>query len=490
MKTKQYRAATMREALEKVKGELGDEALVLSSKHIRHAGFLGIGAKNLVEVTVSADLTDLGLIETVGESTPRKSTFTSLGLNSSAGPEHLPSSEPERTTPSVSSALAARAYSAEAGSLSANPPFTRGSTAILFDRPASRDANAGDTTTKVLPQETTYSSAELEGANPITVTKRDPILVELDRLRAEMREMKFTLGTAAGLQRDTTDVQSHSDLNDADARIYDSPFYETYLHLGALGLPPFLAKAVTRAVLETAPDGRDIQELTQIGLIEALPSLVTFAADPLATPTVAESGQPVVALIGPTGVGKTTTIAKLAARTVLREGRRVELITLDTYRIAAIEQLKTYAEIIGAGFHVPRSILELDVLIKRFSGEATIMIDTIGRSARDLADQLELADYLRNNEQIIKCLVIQASTNAADAQVAISKFALFGINRLVITKVDETCRSGASVAMAAAAGVPLAYLCNGQRVPEDIEIATATSLAACVLRPNALALAA
>jgi flagellar biosynthesis protein FlhF len=199
----------------------------------------------------------------------------------------------------------------------------------------------------------------------------------------------------------------------------------------------------------------------------------------------------VVALIGPTGVGKTTTIAKLAARIALKEQRRVELITLDTYRIAAVDQLKTYAEIIGAGFHVPRSILELDVLIRRYSGEATIMIDTIGRSAQDLSDQMELADYLRDNEQITKCLVIQATTQPADVQVAISKFALFGVNSLVITKLDETCRAGASVATAAGAGLPLVYLCNGQRVPEDIEIATAESLTACILRTNnALAMAA
>jgi flagellar biosynthesis protein FlhF len=168
----------------------------------------------------------------------------------------------------------------------------------------------------------------------------------------------------------------------------------------------------------------------------------------------------------------------------------VELITLDTYRIAAVEQLKTYAEIIGAGFHVPRSVLELNALVQRFTGQATVLIDTIGRSARDLADQLELADYLRNSEQIVKCLAIQATTHPTDATLAIEKFSLFGINELVITKIDETGRPGSAICTAAAARLPLAFLCTGQRVPEDIEKASAESLADHALQTRAKAIAA
>jgi flagellar biosynthesis protein FlhF len=135
---------------------------------------------------------------------------------------------------------------------------------------------------------------------------------------------------------------------------------------------------------------------------------------------------------------------------------------------------------------VLRSVLELDALVQRFSREATVLIDTIGRSARDLADQMELADYLRANQEIAKCLVIQATTHPADAQIAINKFGLFGANNLVITKLDETGRPGAAVSTAVEAGLPLAYLCNGQRVPEDIENATAESFTARVLSANAL----
>lgn len=508
MNVKRYRAATMRDALERIKRELGEDALVLGSEKVRSAGFFGLGAKDLVEVRVSGDfskVTSAGLAG-VNKSTPQTSKYINLSLNNPAPPKRglspasplssSPSFSPPRseTSGSAFSALAARAYSAEAASVATNPVTTRSATAIVLERARTREADTRDSIKPAPPQQTPALNQQTKGtpSKPQSTTagstpKRDPVLIELDRLRAEMREMKFAIGTFAGNHRDGN---APSNASEADARIYDSPFYETYLHLGILGLDPELAKAATRAAIEAGSESKDILELARIGLMNSLPSVVTFGEDPLARAKDAASPHPVVALVGPTGVGKTTTIAKLAARTALREGRRVELITLDTYRIAAVEQLKTYADIIGAGFHVPRSILELDVLVRRFSAEATVIIDTIGRSARDLADQMELADYLRGNEQIVKCLVLQATMHPGDAHVALGKFALFGINSLVITKLDETCRTGAVVTIAASAGLPLAYLCNGQGVPDDIERATAESLTACTLGHSAFAMAA
>jgi flagellar biosynthesis protein FlhF len=226
----------------------------------------------------------------------------------------------------------------------------------------------------------------------------------------------------------------------------------------------------------------DISKIARAGLVSALPSSVRFGEDPLSSLPGSLETLSAMAFIGPTGVGKTTTIAKLAARVALRARRRVELITLDTYRIAAVEQLKTYAEIIGAGCHVARSVMELDALTHRYADEATVLIDTIGRSPHDLADQMELADYLRGNARMHKCLVIQATTHPTDAQVAIRKFALYGADRLVITKLDETARPGAVVSLAAEAALPLVYLCAGQRVPEDLERATPLAFAARVVR--------
>ncbi|MDQ3820334.1 MAG: hypothetical protein M3362_22000 [Acidobacteriota bacterium] len=315
---------------------------------------------------------------------------------------------------------------------------------------------------------------------------------DIERLRAELREVKFTLNAFTPRAFAADYSFNAPGVLGANGEIYDSPYYEAYLELAAAGLDPVLARRVIRAALSSTrePSGQPFEVACKV-LKGALPSLVQFGDDPLASQTDAAPNSNAIALIGPTGVGKTTTLAKLAARAALRERRRVELITLDTYRIAAVEQLRTYAEIIGAGFHIPRSVLELDVLVRRFAGEAMVLVDTIGRSPNDLADQMELADYLRAQDDMLKCLVLQATTHPTDAQVAVRKFALFGANRLVITKLDETARPGAAISTAYDSALPLVYLCAGQRVPEDLERATPETFNARVLRrANAIAAAA
>jgi flagellar biosynthesis protein FlhF len=476
MNIRKYRAATMRDALEKVKSDLGDEALVLGSRHVRGGGFLGIGGKQLVEVSVSTEFTNP---KPQAQNNTSKSSI--LGLQKTAA-------QARTATPASStafSALAARAYSSElnAATKSEGTDIT---TAVL-ERAKARSAEQvlPVAKTELTPAKSTPTSAVSSDAK--NQPKRDPLAVELERLYSEIREMKFTLGSFAANARPAAQPEQH-DLTENDEAIYDSPYYEALLHLENTGLDPEKVKSATRAAVASGTKQTDVTEVARIGLVDALSSWITFGCDPLQpkldapnSPT-SPTSHPVVALIGPTGVGKTTTIAKLAARCALRERRRVELITLDTYRIAAVEQLRVYAEIIGAGFHVPRSVLELDALIRRFSGEATILIDTTGRSARDLADQMELADYLRGNEQISKSLLIQATMHQVDAQAAISKFGLFGVDNLMITKLDETSRPGAVVSTIAASRLPLSFICNGQRVPEDIEQATPQSLASTVLR--------
>ena len=481
MNVKKYRAATMREALEQVKNELGEEALVLGSKNLTRKGFFGFGSREMVEVRVSTEFIH-GKIVDKPASKNRKPTFTSLSLNPS-NTSSMTSREPRKT---AFTALAARAYASEA-----KPAITIPTHPVIEPTPRPVEIPATNMISETVGRTTTTNeTASVETVElPVTAIKRDSLITELERLRAEVREVKFTL--TSNLHRDEyLNSRSTGTFSEVDADIYDSPYYETYLHLAKLGLTPEIARSAVRAAITSGAETRSIHELARIGLVKILPSLISFGDDPLAPPSASPASQSVVALVGPTGVGKTTTIAKLAARAALRERKRVELITLDTYRIAAVEQLKTYAEIIGAGFHVPRSVLELNALVQRFTGQATVLIDTIGRSARDLADQMELADYLRNNDQIVKCLAIQATTHPTDATLSIEKFSLFGINELVITKIDETGRPGSVICTAAAARLPLAYLCTGQRVPEDIEKASAETLADHALQTKAKAMAA
>lgn len=477
-KVMRFRAETMREALEQVKHEVGEDALVLDTKRVKVGGFLGVGSRELVELRVSATP------QAPAAQTPKESrrdeakrvraAARSLSLTDDAPalPAHAKRTTME-TSPSRSSGVAPSTVKPSAG----DDDTVKTSSSRTGSAPASsRGVEVAETAPRVVhrPKPST---------NPAQKEAHAHATGDLERLRAEIREVKFALGAFASRSSfASTDERSQigADLA-ADGEIYDSPFYEAYLELTSGGLAPELARRAMRAQISVGSRDQSAPAvLARAALARLLPSLVNFADDELSADKAART--PVTVFIGPTGVGKTTTIAKLAARIALRERRRVELITLDTYRIAAVEQLRTYAEIIGAGFGVARSVLELDAMTRRFAGEAVVLVDTIGRSPHDLADQLELADYLRASDDVLKCLTLQATTHPADAEVIIKKFALYGANRLVVTKLDETARPGASIGVASASRLPLAYLCAGQRVPEDLERATPETLAARVVR--------
>jgi flagellar biosynthesis protein FlhF len=500
MKIKSYRAPSLREALLQIKEELGEDALVLETKQIRAGGFLGVGASNLIEVRVAPN-PKLEAEQRAATPKAEKGVKLSLTEDSAAAPVRAkakgsaPASTRERADKEgqrfgTLAALAARAaagYGRQATTkteprreTSTAPPRPRqvvelAETAprIVHRRPVPKPVTNGEETVAEKPEPTPTTNR---------APQRDTVNSELARLRAELREMKLALGafTRPALQHGL----KASKAAEIEAAISESPFYEIYLELTATGLAPELAR---QAVQNMTPPGpreldADVYSLGLTALTRELPAWIQFAN--------VLGPHEVAAFIGPTGVGKTTTIAKLAAHIALRARRRVELVTLDTYRIAAVHQLKTYAEIIGAGCHIANSVVELDALTRRFAGSATVLIDTTGRSPRDLADQMELADYLRGNEALSKCMVLPATTQMGDAQHALNKFALYGANRLVLTKLDETVQPGAAVSVTALAGLPLIYLCAGQRVPEDLERATPAALAARVLRPGALANAA
>lgn len=191
---------------------------------------------------------------------------------------------------------------------------------------------------------------------------------------------------------------------------------------------------------------------------------------------VQPSQQKRVALIGPTGVGKTTTIAKLAAHYALNERRTVGLLTLDTYRIAAIEQLRTYAQLLAIPLRVIYSASEAPATLTELQDRDLILIDTAGRSQKHSLQMQELRALLEAT-QCETHLVLSATTKCRDLHDQVARFAQAGVDRLVFTKLDETSSLGALVSVAMSAGIPLSYLTAGQKVPEDIEVAEAGRIA-------------
>jgi flagellar biosynthesis protein FlhF len=189
----------------------------------------------------------------------------------------------------------------------------------------------------------------------------------------------------------------------------------------------------------------------------------------------------VVALVGPTGVGKTTTIAKLAANFRLREDRRVGLITVDTYRIAAVEQLRTYADIIDLPMEVVSTPREMREAVQRMRTFDLVLMDTAGRSPRDEVRIQELRTMLAESSADEVHLVLSAAASARSLAAAAEKFAPVGVTSLLITKLDEATGLGNLLALTRSCGLPVSYLTDGQNVPDDIAVAESRRLAQLIL---------
>jgi len=178
-----------------------------------------------------------------------------------------------------------------------------------------------------------------------------------------------------------------------------------------------------------------------------------------------------VALVGPTGVGKTTTIAKLAAQYRLKEKRRVGLITVDTYRIAAVEQLRTYADIIDLPMQVVSSPREMRDAVHHMQDLDLILMDTAGRSPKDAVKIRELRALLSEAGADEIHLVLSAVANVRLLEQTAERFAPVGTTAMILTKLDEAAGLGSLLPLVRESLLPLSYLTNGQNVPDDIEVA-------------------
>lgn len=250
------------------------------------------------------------------------------------------------------------------------------------------------------------------------------------------------------------------------------------------------------ALLENELDDKIAQEIVSSILDEAVlmnkdaPEAVEYLAaylDQRVRPAcgikIGGNEQPrIVAMIGATGVGKTTTIAKIAAKFVLEKGCNVALITADTYRISAVEQLKTYSDIIGLPIEIVYSPAELRSAIHKHRDKDLILIDTAGRSQHNEFQLNELRELLAVESGIEKHLVLSATTKYKDAVDIIRKFSVCVPDKLLFTKVDETSCIGVIINIIHQYPITLSYLTDGQSVPDDIVVADSRKLAELILR--------
>ncbi|MEZ6185781.1 MAG: DUF87 domain-containing protein [Planctomycetota bacterium] len=246
----------------------------------------------------------------------------------------------------------------------------------------------------------------------------------------------------------------------------EGPGLDLGARLAARGIHPARRASLLQ---DLSPDAEGAQRL-RWRVERALP------VDPRAGKHVARH----VALVGPTGVGKTTTVAKLAARAMLDQGLRVGLVTLDLYRVAAVDHLRTYADLLGVPLAVAQDRRELAGALAQFADRDLVLVDTAGRSPRDPARLAELAGLLQGVDLHVN-LVLAANASYHALRDARERFAALRPRGLVLTKLDEVSHPGDAFEALATDELPLRWTTDGQEVPDDLDPACAHALASWVL---------
>ena len=438
MNIRTFQAPSMPEVLAKVKGELGTDAVILHTRSFTRGGVMGFMKQTVVEVTAGKDVNVRGSRKTAERKPPaRKASsesgeYAAVGAGSGGGGGgghvNVAAKEFERRN------VVRHAYTAAA--------------------PTARAAS------------TTASAATRELAS---VVLREPAF-ELRNEMSSLRNMVESL-----LQRTAFMGKERTDLPEQLGRLYTQLLEQQVADELAI-------RVVDDVKAELQPEQLKNAAIIRERLIAKVESLLPACVNTVARPVGGTgTGCRSICLIGPTGVGKTTTIAKLAAAFKLRQKQKVGLITIDTYRIAAVDQLRTYANIIGVPLKVVLTPAELLAAMKEFSDCDTVLIDTAGRAHTDQLKLNELCGFLTAAKPTEVHLVLSSTCTQRAMEAAYEEFAKVRVDQIIFTKLDEAVSFGVLLNVARKASKALSYITTGQDVPDHIEVGQPRRLAKLIL---------
>lgn len=422
MQLKTYRAKTIADALAQVKKDLGRDAVILHTRMVKVGGWLGVGGRRIVEITAGH------------------------GVNV-RGPVVRPTGQQPRTA----AALA---------------PATSTSSALLDRALKSTDSFVRSAPAAVAPAS---GPAPTPGAALATSALFQPA----------------SSGAALTLEQDLAAIKSMvsrvlSGSSRSRCALLPEALHAMYLRLLEAEVASDLADEVIAGVRDDLGTAIDNPSEVRAAVVRRLASLAPVSDGALPPP--APDGRPrTIALIGPTGVGKTTTVAKLAATYKLRQGRKVGLVTADTYRIAAVEQLRTYANIIGLPLRVAATPAEMSSACAALSDCDCVLIDTAGRSPHDTERLDELRAFLAAARPHETHLVLSSTSSEACLLGAAGKFASAKPDRVIFTKLDEAVNFGVLINVARRVDAKVSWLTTGQEVPDTIEASRPERIARLIL---------
>ena len=411
MQVKVYEARDMRSALEKVKNELGPEALILSSRNI-YKDKLGVLGKPWIEVVAAVDR---GSPETKNnDSPPKNGTYNHRTMGEKPGEEK----EISETYNKEGRFKYLLEEKSQAPSIAVESEKSRDEESFINELRQMRQCFQG------LSQE--ISEIKSQRAKQMDPPYPDYNSRNFDLEKSATRVLPDLDGL--GLGKEALELLSHM----IEKKIGSSN------NFGMESMDNFLEQAIAEIV-------RVINPLSG-----------------------SWARQKRISFIGPTGVGKTTTIAKVAANYLLNCGKKVVLATIDNYRIAAVEQLKIYGKIMNIPVETAKTPRELKAIFDQHQDKDLILLDTAGRSPRDELSLQELSSFLNPSLQIENHLVLSVTTRESDLLKVVQRFQHIELHGLVFTKLDESDLLGSILNVQLQAGYPVTFLTNGQKVPEDL----------------------
>ncbi|WP_027090854.1 flagellar biosynthesis protein FlhF [Cohnella thermotolerans] len=461
MKVKRYLVNDLPEAVQMIRSELGSDAVILNTKEIRSGGFLGMFRKKRVEVIAAVD-------ESAAKPKPRpavsaqRSPAAALAFASSAAavalaPEREPEPEPMAAPPSAWIPPAAVRERYNRGSVDSPPPPPKAAGAALEVLAGRAELSAAAPPAVAAEAASPPAPAAVR---PIAAAERSNVLRrpaetepagedETDALLKEIRSMKEMM---MKMNRQQT------------FRRLPDPVMQLAKKLAKHGVEPAYVEQFAEAVGERTAGEREPSEQE---LLEAGREVLREWLAPAVGTGIAATTR-IVHFVGPTGVGKTTTIAKLAADQAFVHRRSVGFITADTYRIAAVDQLRTYADILNMPLEVVFSPSELTRAYKKLEDRDLLLMDTAGRNYRNELFVSEVNSLLLPGEQAESVLVLSLTHKYDDMKQVAGQFSQYGVNRLLLTKMDETDSFGAVLNLARDFDFSISYVTCGQTVPDDI----------------------
>lgn len=461
MRVKRYLVDTLPEAVQLIRNELGKDAVILESKELKIGGFLGMFRKKKLEVLAAVEPNnkkeadkkklDKSEVELVVEQILKASQKNKEQVNSDnflTELNKLQSNQGDilnvphtstKSSPSPSSVpnLLSQTYNSH----KEHTPLTNKDNVqtksvenvILKEKPTLIVEKLDDEEEKLFS-----SSGEISKTEQF-------ILKELKHLRLEMKAISEQKGERVGESVNISLLRTH---------LFDQELSTEWINTLCELLEEIEVK-----------EGRllEVEEVWEIARKQLLEWLLPFSKATI------ENTTRVIQLVGPTGVGKTTTIAKLAANFTIQQNKKVGFITADTYRIAAVEQLRTYANILNLPLEVVFSPLDLTRAYKELEGCEVIIMDTAGRNFKSELFVSEVNSLIANTQFSEGVLVVSLTSRTRDMALVAEKFGKFGVRKVVFTKLDEANAYGSIFNMIMQFGLQPLFVTSGQNVPDDIE---------------------